>query len=69
MHAENASVRDHMTRRTLLGLGAATAALVSAGSALAQQPKPTQQAPRVKGPRVWLDMDQAELAHLPHSLG
>jgi arylformamidase len=33
--------------------------LVSTGSALAQQP--AQPAPRVKGPRVWLDMDQAEL--------
>jgi len=28
---------------------------------MAQQPPPPQPAPRVKGPRVWLDMDQAEL--------
>jgi arylformamidase len=39
----------------------APAVLVTAGSALAQQPTPPQPAPRVKGPRVWLDMDQAEL--------
>src|SRR5947207_11238775 len=38
-------------RRTML---AAAAALAASGSALAQ-------APRQKGPRVWLDMDQQEL--------
>jgi len=32
---------------------------MSAGTATAQQP--AQPGPRVKGPRVWLDMDQAEL--------
>jgi len=61
MHTDKASVRAQITRRTLLGMGAATAVLVTAGSALAQQPAPTQLAPRVKGPRVWLDMDQKEL--------
>ena len=56
MYPNEASVRGH-SRRSFLG--AATAVLVSTGSALAQQP--VQPAPRVKGPRVWLDMDQAEL--------
>jgi arylformamidase len=56
MYPNEASVRGH-SRRSFLG--AATAVLVSTGSALAQQP--AQPAPRVKGPRVWLDMDQAEL--------
>jgi arylformamidase len=59
MHPNEASVRSQLTRRALLG--AATAVLVTAGSAIAQQPPPAQSAPRVKGPRVWLDMDQTEL--------
>jgi arylformamidase len=42
-------------RRIVLGAGAA-GALLAMAPALAQQP-----AQRVKGPRVWLDMDQAEL--------
>ncbi len=42
------------TRRTLLA-AAAAAGTMMAGSALAQT------APREKGPRVWLDLDQAEL--------
>jgi len=54
-------VGSQITRRTLLGAGAAAAALVTSRSAFAQQPVPTQQTPRVKGPRVWLDMDQKEL--------
>src|SRR6267143_7270089 len=54
MYPNEASVRGLLTRRSFLG--AATAVLVSTGSALAQQP-----AQRLKGPRVWLDMDQAEL--------
>jgi len=49
-----------VTRRTFLGAAVASAALAT-GSALAQQPAPAQPAPRVKGPVVWLDMDQAEL--------
>jgi arylformamidase len=57
MHPNEPSVRGQLSRRSFLG--AATAVLVSPGSALAQQP--AQPAPRVKGPRVWLDMDQAEL--------
>src|SRR6266849_2601119 len=43
------------TRREFLEIGAAGAAVVAAGPALAQQP------PRAKGPRVWLDLDQKEL--------
>ena len=57
MDPNEASVRGQLSRRSFLG--AATAMLVSSGSALAQQP--AQPVPRVKGPRVWLDMDQAEL--------
>jgi arylformamidase len=41
-----------MKRRAVLGAGA----LLAMAPALAQQP-----APREKGPRVWLDLDQAEL--------
>ena len=44
-----------ITRRKFLEIGAAGAAVVAAGPALAQP------APRVKGPRVWLDLDQKEL--------
>src|SRR6266404_380630 len=54
MNPNEAPVRAEITRRSFLG--AATAVLISTGSALAQQP-----AQHVKGPRVWLDMDQAEL--------
>ena len=59
MHPNEASARSQLTRRSLLG--AATAMLITAGSAIGQQPPPAQPAPRVKGPRVWLDMDQVEL--------
>ncbi len=44
-----------VSRRTVLG-AAAAGVLLAAAPALAQQP-----APRAKGPRVWLDLDQAEL--------
>lgn len=46
-------------RRKFLGAGAAGAMMAAAGSALAQQPPAQPQ--RVKGPRVWLDLDQKEL--------
>jgi len=59
MYPKEASVRGQASRRSFLG--GATAVLVTAGSALAQQPTPPPPAPRVKGPRVWLDMEQAEL--------
>jgi arylformamidase len=45
----------------LLGAGASAAALAIAGSSLAQAPAPVQQVPRVRGPNVWLDLDQKEL--------
>jgi arylformamidase len=44
-----------------LGTGAATAMVTATGPAVAQQSVPLQPAPRVKGPRVWLDLGQAEL--------
>jgi len=56
MYLNEATVRNQLTRRSFLAAGAAAAGLFTAGPVLAQQP-----APRVKGPRVWLDMDQAEL--------
>src|SRR5262245_10840022 len=53
--------RKAVTRRAVLGAGVAGAVLASGVSVLAQQPAPAQSGLRVKGPRVWLDMDQAEL--------
>ena len=50
--------RSRMTRRVFLGTGVGLAA---AGAVHAQQPAPALPGPRVKGPAVWLDMDQAEL--------
>src|SRR5437867_2003547 len=52
------SAGSQLTRRSFLA--AATPVLVTAGPALAQPTAPPP-GPRVKGPRVWLDMDQAEL--------
>jgi arylformamidase len=60
MEANKASVGTGVTRRAVLGAVAA-GALLTMSAAFAQPPGPAQQAPRVKGPRVWLDMDQAEL--------
>ena len=54
-------MRSHMTRRLFLGAATTAAIAATAGPVLAQQPAPASPAPRVKGPRVWLDMDQAEL--------
>jgi hypothetical protein len=48
------SRRNGLTRRALV----AATALGAGGSALAQRPP---QPPRVKGPLVWLDMDQQDL--------
>ena len=61
MKADQVLVRNQVTRRTFLGAGVASAVLAAGAPAFAQQPAPAQQAPRVKGPAVWLDMDQAEL--------
>jgi arylformamidase len=57
MYPNETSVRGQLSRRSFLG--AATACLSAAVLPVAQQP--AQPVPRVKGPRVWLDMDQAEL--------
>jgi arylformamidase len=46
------------TRRSILS---AAATVVGAGPALAQTPCLIGPPPHVKGPRVWLDMDQIEL--------
>src|SRR6478672_10028185 len=46
-----------MSRRTFLGTLAGAAALARSARAEDCPPK----APRAKGPRVWLDLDQAEL--------
>jgi arylformamidase len=54
-------VRHAVTRRKFLGAGVASAVFAAGGSALAQPAAPAPPAPRVKGPAVWLDMDQAEL--------
>jgi arylformamidase len=48
-----------LTRRAVLKVACAALAGVAAGPALAQQP--AGPSPRVKGPRVWLDMDQKDL--------
>ena len=51
--------RNRVTRRELLRAVASGALITAGGAAFAQQP--AQKPPRVKGPIVWLDMDQAEL--------
>src|SRR5712691_4271121 len=52
------SGRNRFTRRTLLATAAAGAAVASGSAAMAQR---APQPPRVKGPLVWLDMDQQDL--------
>lgn len=61
MKAGVLSVRDRVNRRTVLGAAVVGAVMAASGAALAQQQSPAQKAPRVKGPPVWLDMDQTEL--------
>ncbi len=56
MHSPNPAAPRLFTRRDFLATGAAAATLAATNPVTAQQA-----APRVKGPRVWLDMDQAEL--------
>ncbi len=60
MGTNHASNHKKVTRRTVLSAAAVSAVTVGR-AAFGQEPVPTQQAPRVKGPLVWLDMDQAEL--------
>ena len=55
-----AMVRTQFARRHFLGASAALVGVAAAGPLLAQQP-PTTAMERVKGPPVWLDMDQTEL--------
>src|SRR5262245_33027156 len=50
---------SRLTRRIVLPVVSLVLAAVVVGSVLAQEP--TQHAPRVKGPLVWLDMDQKEI--------
>ena len=59
MRKKDSLIEDRLTRRTVLKAACTVGATIVAGSALAQQP--TQQTPRVKGPHVWLDMDQKEI--------
>jgi arylformamidase len=61
MDTIKASMCSQITRRTFLGASAAAAVAAVGSAAYAQQPALAQPAPRVKGPRVWLDLDQAEL--------
>ncbi len=61
MTSNKAAFRTRYARRDFLGVGAAFAGLAAAGPLLAQQPSATAAPPHVKGPPVWLDMDQAEL--------
>ena len=61
MRTSKSMSRYHMTRRAFLGAGIAGAMIATVGTGLAQQPTPAPPVPRVKGPRVWLDMDQTEL--------
>jgi len=60
MCPKETSVRAEFARRDFLGVGAAFLGVAAAGPLLAQQP-PATAVERVKGPPVWLDMDQAEL--------
>ena len=57
----SASSSDSVTRRTFLQAGVASTVLAAAEPGFSQQSAPEPQAPRPKGPAVWLDMDQAEL--------
>jgi arylformamidase len=59
MHQKDLLTVGRLTRRTMLKAACTVGATMIAGRALAQQT--TQQTPHVKGPRVWLDMDQKEI--------
>ena len=52
MHPPAPAAFRKLTRRGFMATGAAAATLATANTVMAQQA-----APRVKGPRVWLDMD------------
>ncbi|MBI3061771.1 MAG: hypothetical protein HYY83_07335, partial [Deltaproteobacteria bacterium] len=55
MSEVKSSTEGRFTRRAVLTAACAAGAAIVAGGAGAQQ------TPRVKGPRVWLDMDQKEI--------
>src|SRR6185503_19802382 len=55
MHQKDSMTVGRLTRRTVLKAACTVGATIVAGRALAQQ------TPYVKGPRVWLDMDQKEI--------
>jgi arylformamidase len=57
MRREESQRQERLTRRVLLAGAGAGVAVAAGGGAQAQQVA----APRVKGPRVWLDLDQKEL--------
>ena len=59
MGKKDSVTEDRLTRRTVLKAACTVGATIVAATALAQQP--TEQTSRVKGPRVWLDMDQKEI--------
>jgi len=60
MCPKEATVRTQFGRRDFMGAGAALVGVAAAGPLLAQQPT-APAVERVKGPLVWLGMDQAEL--------
>jgi len=61
MHSEPAAIQiRRFARRNFLGASVAMAGMSAAGQTLAQ-PVAEQVTPRVKGPRIWLDMDQTDL--------
>jgi arylformamidase len=58
---EEPRVPTEFTRRKLLGAAAALTGVAAVGPLLAQESPAVVATPAAKGPRVWLDMDQAEL--------
>ena len=60
MCPKEAAVRTQFARRDFLGAGAALVGVAAAGPLRAQQ-SPAPAVERVKGPPVWLNMDQTEL--------
>jgi arylformamidase len=52
---------DRMSRRTVIGAAAASLAAGAAAAEQAPQAQASKAQPHVKGPAVWLDLDQQEL--------
>lgn len=61
MPVNESSIRNRVTRREALGAAAAGVLMAASSVSRAQQPAPVQKAPPMKGPPVWLDLDQAGL--------